>query len=224
MLTSLIISLVIFAFGIIFFLVLYLKNRKAPRKTGKHFFSIDNIQEGILEVSGSYCRILKLSPVNYYLLTPDEKQAFEHSLMDVLRSLNVPFQVFSTARAVDARGPAEQMRIIAGKEKGVRAEYAWKLASILEATVRHRALRARDAHIIVSGSSEEEVNANALQVASAFSRARVNLVSLNSEETADLLYEVMNRDPLFKPSLAVAKGALEDFTAGKGVVANVKPE
>lgn len=224
MLTSLIISLVIFAFGIIFFLVLYLKNRKAPRKTGEQFFSINNIQRGIVELPSSYCRISKLSPVNYYLLTPDEKQAFEHSLMDVLRSLNVPFQVFSTARAVDAREPAEWMKKIAREEKGVRAEYAWSLASILEATVRHSTLRARDAYIIVSGSSEEEVNANALQVANAFSRARINLTAVSSEETADLLYEVLNRNPLFKPSRAVAKGAFEDFTAGKGVVANVKPE
>lgn len=217
MLFSLLFSLGVMLVGTAALAVMYFRLRgKTP--PGVDFVPVRKIAGGCIETPQGYSAVLKLYPVNYHLLTPEEQNAFEAALMDVLRSMDMPVQFFTTARSVDMRGPASELRQIGMRETGVRANYARSLAAVLEGVVRVRTLRTRSAYLVVSDADREKVEVKAARAAEMLARARVRSARLGDSELADFLYEVLNRDPLFKPSAAVEKGALSEFTVGKGVV------
>jgi len=217
-LVSLLISLGIFIAGVIVLVVFYLKNKKTSKPQVESFFPVEEIVNGALKIGASYVKILSVQPVNYYLLNPSDQQAFEEALMDAVRSLNIPFQVFSTVRSVDVRIPSMQLKEISVHETPVRAKYARDLAGFLEATVSEKAFQQRNTFVIVWSDSLQDLDSRMYQAIEAFSRARVTLIPLNTAESIDLLYELFNRDAIFKPALAVQQGALEKFVKGKGIV------
>lgn len=217
MLFSLLFSLGVLLIGGVVLAVMYFRRRdKKPEEAG--FIPVVRIADGCIETPHGYSAVLKLTPVNYYLLTPEEQSAFEAALMEALRSLDIPVQFFTTARSVDMRGPASELRQIGMRETGVRAVYARSLAAVLDNVVKVRTLKTRDACIVVSDPERDKADVKAARVAEMFARAKVRSARLQDAELADFLYEVLNRDPLFKPSQAVEKGALSEFAVGKGVV------
>ena len=222
MFVSLMITLAIFVIGAIALLVIYLKSKKTPKPQTESFFPVEEIINGSLKIGSSFIRILSVQPVNYYLLNPSDQQAFEEALMDAVRSLNIPFQVFSTVRSVDVRIPSLQLKEIAVQETPVRARYAKDLANYLEATVSEKAFQKRDTFVVVWADTLQDVDSHMYQAMEAFSRARVTLIPLGSAEVVDLLYELFNRDAIFKPSLSVERGALEKFVKGRGIVIQAK--
>lgn len=191
------------------------KPDKKKQRDLKDLWNVETIREGIVCLTGGrYRAVLRLTAADFWLLSPEEQDAIEDAAAAALRSLMHPVQVYVTAQPVDLRGAVEELR--GASLPPALAELARQRADYLEAMAQERSAGARQAYLIVPYDAFnvewEAVRGELLHrvaaVTAALSLAHLKAEMLTSEAVADLLHHALNRFSSWRPSEAVAAGAM----------------
>ncbi|MDI6908109.1 MAG: hypothetical protein QMC81_11575 [Thermoanaerobacterales bacterium] len=204
------------------------RKNKAKKKQQdlKDLWDVETIREGIVCLTGGrYRAVLRLTAADFWLLSPEEQDAIEDAAAAALRSLMYPVQVYVTAQSVDLRGAVEELR--QANLPPALAELARQRADYLEAMAQERSAGARQAYLVLPydapGVGWEAVRGEILHrvaaLAGALSPARVRVEMLTSEAAADLLHHALNRFSAWRPSEAVAAGAMSLYHVSERSVA-----
>ncbi|MDK2888057.1 MAG: hypothetical protein PWP72_935 [Thermoanaerobacter sp.] len=174
---------------------------------------------------GRYRMILRLTPVNFDLLSEGEQHVIENALMAACQGLDFPVQFLCTAEAVDTRAAMAELYSSAAREtSAVRRNYADVLLSYLDTLMSQRSVLVRRSYAVIGCDGQPAEKARgilehrAAVLAGALSRAKVTAVVLSSDEIVDLLHHLLNRNRAVRPSDLVGAGALDLCVSGKGVV------
>ncbi|OPJ59762.1 hypothetical protein [Clostridium oryzae] len=211
------------------------RNRKESRV--KALFQIRDIYNGIIKtVGGGYRAVLSISSPDFELLTDEEQEGFENSLMQFSLSLNFPVQFFSTTMKVETKEPAVVLdNVIKGEDAAISIqlkEYAQKLKEKLHDMEREESYVRRSYCIIpVNGINDEKRALNELKnrmqtAASGLKRCNMHVQVLDSTKILQLLHDTLNKgsniriDELINGNYG---GVLELYSQGIGGIVNVEP-
>lgn len=209
------------------------QKKKIPEKSARislrDLWEVDDVRDGILHLTrGRYRIILRLTPVNFDLLSEGEQHAVESALMAACQGIDFPVQFLCTAEAVDTRAAIAELYGNTVKDaSSVRRSYAEVLLSYLDTLMSQRSVLVRRSYAVVGCDGEPYEKARgilehrAAMLASSLSRAKVMAVVLSSEEIVDLLHHLLNRNKAVRPSDLVNEGALDLCVSGKGVLVSV---
>jgi Fe2+ transport system protein B len=169
--------------------------------------------------------ILKLGAINFNLLSHDEQNAVENTLMSVATGLDFPVQFLCATEVIDTRRAINEVyEHAAGEQSRVRLEYAQSLLNYLSDLMSQRSVLIKHTYAVVTCFEERSYNKTigklehrCAQLINGLSRARITALPLTSEEIVDLLFKTMNRRKSVRPSDAVRDGALDYCVSGKGV-------
>lgn len=211
------------------------KEQEPPRKKGpslRDLWEIKDIRDGVLHLTRSrYRMILRLDPVNFDLLSEGEQQVIENALMATCQGIDFPVQFLCTTEGIDTRTPQMELyNSVATETSGVRLAYADVLLSYLDTLMSQRAVLVKRSYAIVGCEGMPYAKARgvlehrAAVLAGSLSRAKVAATVLSSEQIADLLHHMLNRNSYSRPSDLVSAGALDLCVTGKGVLANIQEE
>ncbi|MEW6727533.1 MAG: hypothetical protein AB1327_11355 [Bacillota bacterium] len=204
------------------------KKNKAKKKQQdlKSLWDVETIRDGIVCLSGGrYRAVLRLTAADFWLLSSEEQDAIEDAAAAALRSLMHPVQVYVTAQPIDLRKTVEELR--QASLPPALAELAQQRADYLDAMAQERSAGARQAYLVLPydapGVGWEAVRGELLHrvaaVTGALSPARVRAEMLASEAVADLLHHALNRFSTWRPSEAVAAGAMSLYHISERSVA-----
>lgn len=203
------------------------KGAPKPKKksvTLKDIWDIEDVREGVITLTGGrYRAVLRVSSVNYHLLSQGEQHAVEGALMQMAMSFSFPVQFLVTTEMADARHCISGIRGRLPEMNEKMRQYAADLAGCLEAVTRDRSVYVRRAYAVVGydtsegfGSARGELMRRAGTVMEGLARARVAAELLDTEGIIDLLHRVFNRGRTVKPSELVASGGLSLYSNGRG--------
>ncbi|MGI9951311.1 hypothetical protein V3F56_03025 [Moorellaceae bacterium AZ2] len=170
---------------------------------------------GLIMLPGNAYRVvLALRGINYHLLTDEEKNAIASALRGAAFALGYNVQFFTTTQMLDLTRAAQEIADLGKELTGPMAEYAFMQIQYFEALSRTRQVTARQAYAVlgVTAQSREKAERDLYSLVSRFASAvepvgaRVRVLS--REALYDLLFALMNRDRIFKPSAALQKGAV----------------
>lgn len=219
---SLILSFGILILGAVVMALIYSKSKKenAPAKVKQvELFPVEKIENGIIYTPYGLVRMLKVIPINYFLLSDEEKDIFEKALMDILRAVDFPVQFFSYMKAINMRENVMELKSLARElDSQVKRNYAESLAETLQGIFKNRSYKTSDSYLVLFAEDRETLESRTILIGTLFDRARVTLRPVTSEETADIMHEIFNRNSLFRPSVAIEHGVLNDLVEGKGMV------
>ncbi|RKO65689.1 hypothetical protein [Desulfofundulus salinus] len=211
------------------------EGRTGRKKAGpslRDLWEIKDVRDGVVYLTRNRYRIiLRLTPVNFDLLSEGEQHVIENALMAVCQGLDFPVQFLCTAETVDTRAAiAELYSHAAGETSAVRQNYAEVLLSYLDTLMSQRSVLVRRSYAVVGCDGQPYEKARgilehrAAALAGALSRAKVAAVVLSSDEIVDLLHHLLNRNKVVRPSDLVGAGALDLCVSGKGVITGVQTE
>lgn len=209
------------------------REQEPPRKkcpSLRDLWEIKDIRDGVLHLTRSrYRMILRLDPVNFDLLSEGEQHVIENALMATCQGIDFPVQFLCTTEGIDTRTPQMELyNSISAETSGVRRAYADVLLSYLETLMSQRAVLVKRSYAIVGCEGMPYAKARgvlehrAAVLAGSLSRAKVAATVLSSEQIADLLHHMLNRNSYSRPSDLVSAGALDLCVTGKGVLANIQ--
>jgi len=219
---SLLLSFGILILGGVILALIFAKSKKEsdPAKIKQNeLFPVQSIENGIITTPYGLVRFLKVIPMNYFLLSDEEKEVFERSLMDLLRAVDFPVQFFSYMKAINMRENVMELKSLAREmDSEIKRNYAENLAATLQGIFKTRVYKTSDSYLVILADDRETLESRMILVGSLFDRARITLKPATSEELTDILHEIFNRNSIFRPSIATEHGVLEDLVIGKGLV------
>ncbi|MBC7106728.1 MAG: hypothetical protein H5T97_12410 [Firmicutes bacterium] len=188
----------------------------------KDVWGFDDVREGVVRLrDGRRCLVLRLTPVNFDLMSDAEQHRVETALLQACVGLDFPVQFLATTEAVETRDAVAALARSPGlADSPPRQEYARQLALHLESLAQSRAVLVRQVYAAVWTSQEDEQKAwrelhrRADGLAGGLARAGVSAYVLDSEAVLDVLCRVLNRGRKYAPSEAVEAGALEMWVGG----------
>lgn len=208
---------------------------KQKRNSLKLLFQIKDINKGIIKtINDGYRLILSISSPDFELLTDEEQENFENSLMQFSLSLNFPVQFFTTTLKVETQRPAAVLNdVILSEDSAVSEElkeYSRKLQRKLQDMEREESFVRRSYCIVpVDGMNDKkrainEINSRTQTVASGLKRANMNVAALNSEKVLQLLHDILNKGSNVKIDELIGEngGVLELYSQGIGGALNVE--
>jgi hypothetical protein len=198
----------------------------------KEVWGIEDVREGIVRLKdGRRCLVLRLTPVNFDLMSDAEQHRVETALLQACVGLDFPVQFLATTEAVETRDAVAALARSPGPaESPLRQEYARQLAFHLESLAQSRAVLVRQAYAAVWTWQEDEEKAlrelhrRADSLAGGLSRAGVSARVLDSAAVLDVLCRVLNRGRKYAPSETVEAGALEMWVRGAALTAGLEGE
>ncbi|SMB96385.1 hypothetical protein SAMN00808754_1473 [Thermanaeromonas toyohensis ToBE] len=179
---------------------------------------------------GAYRVILALRGINFNLLTDEEKASIAASLRGTAFALGYPVQFFTTTQMLDLTRAAQEIAELGRDLTGPLAEYAFMQIQYFEALSRTRQVTTRRAYAVlgVSGHTREQAERELYSLVSRFASAvepvGAKVRVLTPEAVYDLLFSLLNRDRIFRPSLSLEKGGLSLYKKGVTPVAEVAEE
>jgi hypothetical protein len=190
----------------------------------KEFLGIQDIKNQVVFLSNNRCRcILKIDPCNFDLLSEEEQTSIEETLRAAVKALDFPVQFFCTTELIDTRIAIKQLQQNTLHDRStVRTEYADVLLNYLDMLMSQKAVLVRSTYAVIPCNYETTVekalgvlDQRALQLINSLKNAKITATLLSSEEIVDLLFKIMNRQRMFRPSEAIQQGALDLTITGR---------
>lgn len=172
---------------------------------------------------GAYRIVLALRGINFNLLTDEEKSRIAASLRGAAFALGYNVQFFTTTQMLDLSRAAQEIAELGRDLTGPLAEYAFTQIQYFEMLSRTRQVTTRRAYAVlgVTAQSREQAERELYSLASRFAAsvepvgAKVRV--LTPEAVYDLLFSLMNRDRIFRPSVALQRGGMSLYKGGISV-------
>ncbi len=240
MLVFLIFGIVVFIGGLVFLAIINRTQKKNAKQSSqddlfKRICPIKAIEEltvtdnggnilrwGLIILPGNEYRIIMtIRGVNFYLLNAEEQQSIAGALQRMAFALEYKVQFYTSNQMLDLSRAAQELLDIAGDLTGPLGEYALMQYQYFNELSRTRKITSRQTYAVlgVSIPNREEAERELYTLVKRFENAirpvgaRADVLS--PEAVVDTLYAIFNRDRVFKPSVAIDKGALSPVKEGE---------
>ncbi len=199
--------------------------------TTENMWGIENVRHGVvISFGGWYAMILKLGSIDFHMMNEGEQSAVESALMAAAMAIDYHLTFFSTVELCDTRSCALAIRDALYSEdfqQGSMTDYAISMYEFLDSMMQNRSIHNRSRYIIVFyhtlggyDGARQELLRTVQVVQNSLLRAKINADLLSSEQVVDVFFRFCNRGRMFKPSDAVAAGAMDYYATGKGAHVN----
>lgn len=178
---------------------------------------LEFVRAGVYRAGNRYCLMAKIEGANFSVMSPDEQNAREVVLIDILRRFDFPVQFITTNVVADTLSVARSVALIAGEMPDCPLKtYAALYASALEAMRSEKQILAQYSYMVLTDEGEKGDPVAVLHERAAilagilYQQAGVTLTPLASEgEVLDALAGILTPEIVARPSDALAAGSLE---------------
>lgn len=237
------VMLFIFLAGVIAIIAIYMKTKgKSKNSTGgeikkrekqgdlRSLFNITNIlEDGTICIGeNTYTRIYYFSTPDFSLLSESEQQLFENDLITIVRTIDVPVQLFTTVQRVDIAGYIDTLNSIINNvdtPEQLKA-YTKALKDRLEYMRTSDEFFVRKNYIILSVAEQRQdiamdrLDLEEKKLFQLFKRASIRVYQLDRISVLQLLRDQLRRGSTLLISKAVKSGALASIITGRGIIAD----
>lgn len=176
-----------------------------------------------------YVRIFGLSSQDFDLMSEAEQEAFELSLMSLMRALDVPVQFFVTTQRIETTQQVNEIERFLTQNTATINESLKKYCEMLKNELlqlqKQKSLYVRKSFVTVWVQEQnkkvvfEKLNDRTKKVLSLFKNAGIKIYQLSMPEVLQLLHDELNKNKIFKVDEAIKNHALDLYNSGKkGVV------
>ncbi|ADQ06059.1 conserved hypothetical protein [Caldicellulosiruptor hydrothermalis 108] len=176
-----------------------------------------------------YVRIFGLSSQDFDLMSEAEQEAFELSLMSLMRALDVPVQFFITTQRVETTQQVNEIDGFLTQNTATINESLKKYCEMLKNELlqlqkqKDMYVRKSFVSIWVREQNEkvafEKLNDRTKKIISLFKNAGIKIYQLSMPEVLQLLHDEFNKNKIFKVDEAIKNHVLDLYNSGKkGVV------
>lgn len=195
------------------------KAKKGIKDSLRELWGINDIKSGVISLtSNRYRLIMRVSSADIFLLSVTEQTNVEDSLISVLMGLSFPMQILITAEAVDTRNIINDIRKNMSTLNANMRDYAGKFITHMEGLKSQKTAAMRSAYIVIPFDTNKgleyahiELMARASTLADGLRVSKMNCEVLSTKATVDLLYHLLNRGNLWRPSEADSVGVMDLF-------------
>jgi len=191
-------------------------------KNIKNIWDIEDIRDGVIHLTDNkYAAVVKMGSIDVWLLSAQEQESVEDSLIQLALSLNFPVRFYSTTDYVDTT--QTQLAIHEALNNNdfppKMMTYAQNVLNSLEELRKSKSVYTRKDYAVVfyEGEAEKaysELDRRCMTIINALRRANVTAERVNSDEILNMLHNSLNKRSVFKPSNAVQEGAFELYVTG----------
>jgi len=196
----------------------------------RSLFDITNIlEDGTICIGeNTYTRIYYFSTPDFSLLSESEQQFFENDLITIVRSIDIPVQLFTTVQRVEIAGYIDMLDNVINNIETPETikRYTKALKDRLEYMRTSDEFFVRKDYIILSVAEQrqdialDKLNLEEKKLFQLFKRASIRVYQLDRISVLQLLRDQLRRGNSLLLSKAVKSGALATIITGRGIIAD----
>lgn len=233
------VMLLILLSGIAAMVAIYMKTKSKSKnstvsevKKGdlKSLFDITSIlEDGTICIGeNTYTRIYYFSTPDFGLLSEPEQQLFENDLITIVRTIDIPVQLFTTVQRVEIAGYIDMLDSVINNIETPESikRYTKALKDRLEYMRTSDEFFVRKNYIILSVAEQrqdialDKLNLEEKKLFQLFKRASIKVYQLDRISVLELLRSQLRRGSTLLLSKAVKSGALASIVTGRGIIAD----
>ena len=186
--------------------------KRGGQPSAQEFLGIRDIRDGVIERDdGTYCLIMEVGGINYFLLSEAEQDMTDAALARMVKPLGWPLTVHVQTRYMDAAEALAHYRE-APQSEGPLADYTAHLVAHMENTLKQTGVLVRRYYMVFHAEGKdarEELVASSAEMAAMLQRVRKTPARiLDTDQVAELVHVSNNkeRSRLFRAPEAAGLG------------------
>lgn len=180
------------------------KSKKVNKKQLSDILKI-KVKDNILCLDNRYSMIIKLGNIDYNMLSNNEQDAIENTLIQTALSIDYPIQFFSTTEYIDTSKVIALIK--ANKTQNIKIQdYKNYLIEYLQSLMENKTISVVKNYAIISydgyyKNAIEELTRNANSFKGSLLRAKIVCEILTEDEIYNLIYRELNKNSSLNISL-----------------------
>ena len=186
--------------------------KRGAKPSAQDFLGIRDIRDGVIERDdGTYCLIMEVGGINYFLLSEAEQDMTDAALARMVKPLGWPLTVHVQTRYMDAAEALAHYRELP-QSGGPLADYAGHLMAHMENMLKQTGVLVRRYYMVFHAEGKdarEDLAARAAEMAAMLQRVRKTPARvLDTDQVAELVHVSNNkeRSRLFRAPEAAGLG------------------
>ena len=202
---------------------MYLFRKPKQKSSSRIQIQLHGVRDGVLLLPEQcYGQIMRVSSLNFELMSEAEQDALIDTFQSFLNSLNTPFQIIVRVREMDMDRYLESFRVNTARERQrIYRQQAEHYISFVKNMVQSNKILSRSFYLVVKLKSDEkdfdvihsQLKLSIDMMRKGLSRMGIQLTELNSLEALDLFYSFYSPNkaksqPLSQQTVKLLQGAV----------------
>lgn len=187
-------------------------------------WGIRDIKNGIAITDEGYYRLyIKTGSLDYYMMPNNDQDRVDSVLISMAMSLNIPIELITTTEMVDTKpGITAMYNYLNEPMADSMRLYTINSIEYLDGLMQNRAVNVKKSYVVVSDNKSPnikkataELYRRAETLIGMYARADIKSQIIDTSGVIDLLFRMLNRGKMVKPSELVIAGGMELYKEGR---------
>lgn len=194
------------------------KVKKKKLRYLQDIWGIKDIRNGIVITDEGYYRLyIKTGSLDYYMMTGNDQDRVDSVLISMAMSLNIPIELITTTEMVDTKPGITAMYNYLNEPMADSMKlYTINSIEYLDGLMQNRAVNVKRSYVVVSDNKSPnikkataELYRRAETLVGMYARADIPSQIMDTSGVIDLIFRMLNRGKMVKPSELVIAGGME---------------